>query len=441
MDGAVDSGTAPALSGPMRSSKIHSFGVALSVIGVGCAAEMTVTEPAPKPSSTCEDPGVAGCVVASDKQRIINPSVPDADLEALVDGNTAFALDLHQHLRATPGNLFYSPYSVSSALSMTYAALRFTLPGARLHPAFNALDQALASRGDGAGGQGNGLRLNVANALWGQVGTSFAAPFLDVLSESYGAGLRVVDFVKAPSAAREIINGWVAERTEDRIKDLLPEGSVGPRTRLLLTNAIYFNAAWETPFKTESTAPADFTLLDGTTVSVPMMNGTVKLGYGEGEGYAALDMPYLGRELSMVLILPTALAAFEPTFDAARLTAVLASLGPRNVTVSLPRFRVESSLDLVPPLSAMGMPIAFSEAADFTGISAQGGFAVSGVMHKAFVNVDEAGTEAAAATGVVVGTTSLPAPATIRFDRPFLFFLRDTETGTVLFVGRVTNPA
>ncbi|MGK3990913.1 serpin family protein [Sorangium sp. So ce136] len=425
----------------------------MSLVFAGCVSDRVDPQPEPQPSA-CSDPGTAGCVVSSDKQRISDPAVPAADLEELVGGNTDFALALYQRLAGMPGNLFYSPYSMSSALAMTYAgargatetemagALRFTLPQERVHPAFNALDLALARRGQGAEGKdGEGFRLKVANALWGQVGSSFASSFLDVLAESYGAGLRVVDFAQAPDEARGIINGWVAERTEDRIKDILPEGAIQPATRLVLTNAVYFNAAWQFPFDEEDTAPGDFTLVDGTAVSVPMMNGSAQLGYGEVDGYEALELPYDGGDLSMVLVLPAEGRELEAGLDRERLEGVIGSLGTRSVTMTLPKFKFESTLDLVPQLVELGMPIAFTGLADFSGIDGQGGLFISDVLHKAFVSVDEAGTEAAAATAVVIGETSAPEPATIRFDRPFLFFIRDIKTGAILFVGRVMDPS
>lgn len=437
----------------MRSSPIPVVLLSFSLLCAGCSSAGAEREPQPSPSG-CADPGTAGCVVASDRQRARAPRVSEADARELALGNTAFALELYRRIGAAPGNLFCSPYGVSSALAMAYAgargetaeqmarALRFTLPQARLHPAFNALDLALARRGEGAEGQdGKGFRLHVANAIWGQVGSAFVPSFLDVLAESYGAGLHVVDFVHAPDEARGIINGWVAERTEDRIKDILPEGALGPSTRLVLTNAIYFNAAWQFPFEEEETTPGSFTLADGSTVSVPMMANHAQVRYGEGDGYEALELPYDGGELSMVLVLPSELGTFEAGLDQARLDGVLASLGSRSVTMTLPRFKIVSTLDLAPPLEDLGMPAAFSDGADFSGIDGQGGLFITDVLHKAFVSVNEAGTEAAAATAVVIGETSAPEPATIRFDRPFLFVIRDRATSAILFVGRVADPS
>ncbi|WP_437678712.1 serpin family protein [Sorangium sp. So ce131] len=444
----------------MRTRSICSFLLPFSLIFTGCFVDHNDPAPGPEPEpqdpspTECSDPGAGDCVAASTKPRSLTPSVPEADSKELAVGNTTFALDLYRQLAAEPGNLFYSPYSVSSALAMTYAgargetaeqmatALRFTLPQERLHPAFNALDLALASRGEGAEGQdGEGFRLNVANALWGQKDYFYVPEFLDVLAVNYGAGMNLVDFVQASEEAREIINGWVAKRTEDRIKDLLPEGVLTPSTRLVLTNAIYFNAAWQFPFEEERTAPGDFTLPDDSTVSVPMMAGAAQVPYGEGDGYRALEMPYDGRELSMVLVLPSDLGEFESGLDRARLEGVLGSLEDRSVQIALPKFEFESTFDLVPPLEELGMPIAFTGDADFSGINGQGGLSISDVIHKAFVSVNEAGTEAAAATAVVIGETSAPEPAAIRFDRPFLFFIRDIATSAVLFAGRVTDPS
>ena len=434
----------------MHLRRAFPLAFTLAIFATACTGDET-QGPAPE----CTDPNTAGCVVASSKQRITSPNVPDADLAAAVSGNTEFATSLYQQLRGEPGNLFYSPFSISEALAMAWAgakgetatqmatALHFTLPDTQLHPAFNAIDLALMSRGEGkAGADGGKFRLNVANALWGQMGYPFQAPFLDTLALNYGAGMHVVDFEKSPDPSRVTINDWVAERTEDRIKDLLPKGSIDSDTRLVLTNAIYFNAAWETPFETESTKDLDFTLQGGTKIQVPTMTGYQDTGYGEGEGWAAMDMPYDGHELSMVLVLPAAgpLDAFEPSLTSARIDEILSGMGHRSVNVTLPRFKVESAFSLKDQLSKLGMPLAFSDGADFSAIDGKGGLAIGDVVHKAFVNVNEAGTEAAAATGVTFGITSAPEPAEIHFDRPFLFFIRDIATKSVLFVGRVADP-
>jgi serpin B len=438
----------------MRSREALSFAFALSLAAVGCNSPPEATDPR-NPSPACSDVARPGCVVASEKPRVTNPSVSDPDLAAAVDGNTAFALDLYQQLRSEKGNIFYSPFSISQALAMTFAgargatetematALHFNLAQAKLHPAFNAIDLALASRGQGAAGKdGQGFRLNVANALWGQMGQSFEAPFLDTLGQSYGAGMHAVDFAEAADSSRTLINDWVSERTETRIKDLLPPGSITSDTRLVLTNAIYFNAAWATPFKPANTALADFTLSDGSKVKAQTMSDTQDLDYGSGADYAAVTLPYDGNELSMVMILPPqgGLDAFEASLTPARLTSILDGMNNHIVSISMPRFKIESSFSLRDQLSKLGMPTAFSDAADFSGIDDKGGLSMSSVVHKAFVDVSETGTEAAAATGVVVGVTSAPPPAEIHLDHPYLFLIRDNATKTILFLGRVENP-
>ena len=435
----------------MNLTRLFASSIVLALGAVACTGTTTPDPIAPE----CTDPAKAGCLVASSKQRA-TPSAPEADVTELTTGNTTFALNLYQQLRAKEGNVFYSPFSISEALAMTYAgargntetqmaaALNFTLPQDKLHAAWNNLDTALMSRGKGAkAADGKAFRLSVANALWGQIDFPFAAPFLDTLAVNYGAGMHVVDFINSPEPSRELINDWVAERTEDKIKDLLPKGSISGDTRLVLTNAIYFNAAWETPFKTSDTKDADFKKRDGSVISVPTMFGSQETGYGSGSGWSALRMPYDGNELSMILVLPDAgtLDAFEAGLNAEALDAITKSLGHHQVTITMPKFKFTSSFSLVEQLSTLGMTDAFSDKADFTGISEKGGLSISDVVHKAFVGVDEAGTEAAAATGVVIGVTSAPEPAEIHLDHPFLFFIRDNATGAILFFGRVEDPS
>lgn len=251
--------------------------------------------------------------------------------------------------------------------------------------------------------------------------------------------MTLLDFAGASQESREIINDWVAERTEDRIKDLLQENDVQSTTRLVLTNAIYFNAAWRFPFDEDATAPGDFTLADGSKVSVPMMTNTAHMRYHEGEGYQAVEVPYQETRLAMVIVLPSDLGEFEAGFDFVALSTLLGFQETRNVTIALPKFRVESRFDLIPPLEELGMTAPFSDA-DFSGIDGARNLFISAVVHKAFVDVNEAGTEAAAATAVALDE-SAPPPAAIRFDRPFVFFIRDNDARTILFAGRVADPS
>ena len=395
--------------------------------------------------------------LSSDQPRATAPSTTAVDLAALVAGNSAFAFDLYHALRAGDGSFFYSPYSISLALAMTYAgaraeteqqmagALRFTLPQDRLHPAFNALDLALASRGQGARGKdGGGFRLNIANALWGQEGYDFLAAFLDTLALNYGAGLRLLDFAGAPEVSRREINTWISAQTEGRIEELIPPGLINSLTRLILTNAIYFNAAWSRPFSARNTQEQPFTLLDGRQVPVPMMRQTEFFAYTAGPGYQAVELPYDGRELAMLLLLPDAgqFAAFETALTAEKVAGIVARLAGRRLDLTMPLYTVESEFSLAAVLAALGMPAAFSELADFSGIEPQGELSIADVVHKAFVAVDEAGTEAAAATAVIMMTRAMMPedPLVVRVDRPFLLLIRDLQTGAILFVGRVLDP-
>ena len=393
-----------------------------------------------------------------DKDRITSPDAGSGEQALLVEGNSAFAFELYQALKGEEGNLFCSPYSISLALAMTYAGahgetaqqmadtLQFLLDQNRLHPAFNWLDAELASRGEGATGKdGEGFRLNIVNAIWGQKDYEFLPDFLDVLAENYGAGLRILDFITETEKSRLTINDWVSDQTEGRIEDLIRQGEIDALTCLVLTNAIYFNAAWEYPFDKKITADGSFYLLDGGHVIVPMMKQTESFGYTEGEGYQAVELLYDGGELSMVVLLPEAgqFEAFAEGLQAQQVDTIIKNLQNTRVTLTMPKFEFDSGFKLKDTLAEMGMPIAFSDAADFSGMTGTPGLLyISEVIHKAFVSVDEAGTEAAAATAVIImrGSAMPGQPVEVTMDRPFIFLIRDIETGAVLFVGRVMNP-
>jgi serpin B len=405
--------------------------------------------------ATCAQP-VAGEIVQSEKQRVTSPDVDEADLAILVDGNNAFAFDLYQALKEGDDNLFYSPYSISLALAMTYAGARsetaqqmadtlhFILPQDRLHPTLNSLDTELSQRGEGAKGKdGESFRLNIVNAIWGQKDYQFLSSFLDALAENYGAGLRLLDFVNAPEESRITINNWVSDQTEGRIVDLIPQGLINVLTRLVLTNAIYFNAAWQYPFSDDITEDGPFYPLYGENITVPMMRQTESFGYAEGKGYQAVELPYDGGELSMIILLPEAgnFTVFESSLDAQTADAIVKGMEPKRVDLTMPKFEFESSFSLGEILAMMGMPIAFSGDADFSGMTGNRDLFIADVVHKAFVSVDEAGTEAAAATAVVMELTAVPEePIEVTIDRPFIFLIHDIETGTTLFVGRIVAP-
>jgi serpin B len=391
----------------------------------------------------CKPKGAGAAV--SDVPRAIAPDVPAADLAAVVAGNNRFALDLYQAVRGEE-NTLYSPYSISLALAMTYAGARgetaqqmaetlhYTLPPAQLHAAFNALDQALRAEDETEGA----FRLHLINAIWGQEGYTFLAPFLDTLAEHYGAGMRLLDF-GASEAARETINAWAREETEDRIAELLPGGAIDASTTLVLANAIYFKAAWLAPFEPGATADAPFTRLDGSQVTVKMMRHPVPLGYAQGDGYQAVELLYSGERASMVIVLPDEgrFEAVAATLDAARLEAMVGDMDRATLDLYLPRFSYGAGFQLRDTLVAMGMRAPFEDA-DFSGMDGTRSLSIDDVYHKAFIAVDEAGTEAAAATAVVM-TRGMP-PA-LRIDRPFVYLIRDTATGSILFVGQVLDPA
>ncbi len=395
----------------------------------------------------------AGEEVKSSLARITNPAVNPADVTEIASGQQAFSLNLFQAIRAAPGNLFVSPFSIWQALGMTQAGasgttaaeitstLQFTLPFDRIHPSCNFLDLALASRGSGT----SGFKLKIVNALWGQKGVSFLAQFLDILAQNYGAGLRLLDFATDPDTARQTINAWVSAMTEQRIPELLSSGlnETLRVTRLVLTNAVYFKADWANKFQTSATTDTQFTLSDGSTKSVRMMRQTEAFPYAEGAGWKAVEMPYVGKELGMVVILPTAgtLAAFEAGFDKTKWSEITGALATSQVRLGIPKFTFTFSTSLASALKSMGMRLAFTDQADFSGMTTQFALQILEVIHQAYVNVDETGTEAAAATAVLVGLTAAPVEDKVfECDHPFIFAIRDRPTGSILFLGRVSNP-
>jgi serpin B len=380
------------------------------------------------------------------------------DQAALVEGANAFALDLYARLADKGGNLFFSPASIDTALAMTYAGaggstaeqmaktLHFSLPPAKLHAAFAADIKQLNSPGL-TWEKKPAYELVIANCLWGQKGFAFKGDFLGLVKASYGAGLREVDFGDEP-AARGTINKWVAEQTKDKILDLLMPGTLTPTTRLVLTNAIYFKSAWQTKFQAAATKDGKFTTADGKAVQAPMMHQTNQFGYAETEDLLALEMPYVQDELSMVILLPKSadgLPAVEKKLSPAewgKWTQALRQARPR-VDVMLPKFKVTQAFSLDRTLAAMGMPDAFDGAkADFSGMTEKEKLFIGLVIHKAFVDVDENGTEAAAATAVVMRGMAVMAqqPKVFHADHPFLFLIKHTRSGEILFVGRVTDP-
>ena len=380
-----------------------------------------------------------------------------------VKGNNAFALDLYGRLsQEQEGNLFFSPYSISTALAMTYAgargdtaaemktALHFgAAPDDKaLHDAFGRLVGDL-----NAAGKKGKFKLSVANALWAQRDYKFLKEFTGLVTKSYDAGLTPLDFARQTEAARKTINAWVEKQTQDKIKELLKKGILTPLTRLVLTNAIYFKGDWASQFDKKRTKDARFNLgvpkgYRGPVMMVktPMMYQKAKFRYADLKTFQLLQMPYRGDQLSMVVLLPKAyhtedMAALEKSLTTANLSNWLRRAHKREVRVYLPKFKMTSEFSLKDTLMAMGMKDAFTKKANLSGMDGTYRLYISAVVHKAFVDVNEEGTEAAAATAVVVALRSAaPRQLIFRADRPFIFLIRDTRTSSILFIGRVMNP-
>ncbi len=383
-----------------------------------------------------------------------------SDKADVVKGNNKFAMELYQKLQSRQGNLFLSPYSISTALAMTYAGARgetekqmastlcFPTVGfassekpmtnERFHREFGSI----ISRMNKAGKKGD-YELVVANALWGQKGYEFLDEFLGLVRKNYDGELQQVDFIGQTEQARKTINGWVEDKTKDKIKELIKKGMLDMMTRLVLTNAIYFKGKWASEFKPERTSDTPFSLVGGKKVTVPMMNQKAEFGYKDTGAIQILEMPYVSEELSMVILLPKkidGIKQLEKELTSEALAGWLGGIGEREVEVYFPKFKMTSEFELSRILVSMGMPAAFSNEADFSGMAGDKDLAISAVIHKAYVDVNEEGTEAAAATAVVIRATGVREPLIFRADHPFFFVIRDNVNGSILFMGRMTEP-
>lgn len=395
-------------------------------------------------------------VIQSDLEREIAPKVSEEHQKSINGGNAAFAFDLYSEMsRSDDDNVFISPLSMSTAFAMLYAGARnetaaemagvfhYDLDPADIHPAYNWLDQELEKRGEGAkGSDDKPFRLKVANALWGLEGHPFELDYLDTLALNYGAGLSVLDFIGDSLGAVNRINDWVNEKTEGTIPTIVSPSVVTSLTRLVLTNAVYFNAAWSHKFDEKDTYDAPFESPNGS-IDVATMHQTEYFDYGSGEGYQAVSLPYDGHELSMVIIVPDAgtFSAFEQGLTSESFQGIVEGLKMENVALSMPKFQFKGLYRMVAPLKNLGLQSAFGPEADFSGIDGTTDLSLSGVVHKSFVRVHEGGTEAAAATALIAGVTSVPPPPIeVKIDRPFLFAIQDHATGTIVFLGRVKTP-
>jgi serpin B len=394
------------------------------------------------------------CFGGTDQNRASDSN----DIKAVVSGNIDFAISLYGKLKGDPNtappraNLFFSPYSISTALAMTYGGARgetqkqmadvlhFTLPRQNLYCSLGALQKQLIKKD-----RSRGYQLLIANALWCQKGEPFLHEFLNLTEHYFGAGLNQVDFVNETEQSRQKINFWVEEQTNDKIKNLIPPRGINEYTAMVLTNAIYFKGQWKTKFSWWKTRKADFAVSAEYKVTVPLMHLKEDFKYYEDEKLQALELPYKGNEISMLVLLPSdteGVGELENTLTTESLNVVLSKMWMTKVDVYFPRFRIVwGTFSLNKALTELGMPDVFHpEKADFSGINGVGGLFISDVFHKAFIEVNEKGTEAAAATGVVVLKASFVEPV-FRADHPFIFIIKDNSSGSILFMGRLSNPS
>jgi len=381
------------------------------------------------------------------------PARENIMIKQMVQDNSVFALNLYGQLKQRENNLFFSPFSISAALAMTYAgarektasqmasALHFDLEPDQLHLSMGELISRL-----NAVQKESEVELSVANAIWAQKGYQFLDAFFRVIQQSYQADLNQVDFTTAADAARQAINRWVAAQTHQKIKDLIPPGVLDALTRLVLVNAIYFKGFWDTRFKAEDTREMAFWLSGESSIEVPMMHQEHQYGYWENEWLQMLEMPYKDEALSLFVLLPkekTGISELERNLTLENMQRWQDQLRKQKIELFFPKFKIEAQFNLGQTLSAMGMPDAFDpDSADFAAMIGKKELFISAVIHKAFVEVNEEGTEAAAATGVVIGVTSIAPPVPIfKADHPFVFFIRDNASGSILFLGRLLDPS
>ncbi|HEY8091488.1 MAG TPA: serpin family protein [Polyangiaceae bacterium] len=406
--------------------------------------------------------GSAVQVAKSSKSQDTSPAVPLTDQTALETGNRDFAFQMYASLRAgsPTTNLFFSPFSISSAMAMTYAGaggttaseiasgMSFTLPPAQLHPAFDWLDLAIASRApsDAPDGGGTPLAIHLANSLWGDKSVTFQQPFLDTLAIDYGAGVEQVDFTGNPAAAFDEVNQWVSTQTQGDVPQVLPPNAIDGTTLFVIVNAIYMKASWQWPFDAQSTADRPFTPPSGTAEKVPAMEQPGDFAYAESAGaWQIVELPYVGGKVAMDIVLPApgTDAQFEAGLSAAEFSSMVGAMKTTFVDLVLPKFKIAGpSFSIADQLKALGIKTAFTASADFSPMVGSTAVDITHVFQQSFVSVDEKGTEAAAATAVVGGDAGIEQnPASMTVDHPFFIAIRDIPTGTILFAGKIEDPA
>jgi serpin B len=440
-------------------TRLVALSTALALIVAACGDGASTSPPTDTAATTtaAPEPGPVEVVRASVSRARVTDVTP-AEMTSLVDGNTRFALDVFAAATADGGNVIVSPFSVAAALTMAYAGARgdtatqmagtlaLGLADDRIHAARNQLDLTVTTPGvPTPDDDRDPFTIAIANSLWGHNDYPFLDEFLELLAVNYDAGLNLVDFVTATEQARVAINDWVEEHTNGRIEDLIPQGVITTLTRLVIVNAIWFKASWQHQFDPANTTDGPFTLLDGSTVTVPLMNQRARVTYHDGDGYTAVRLPYAG-DAAMEIILPDTGLFEEVSRRFGRGEIGDIPFTDHEVTLTMPKWEFSSDVGLKQILQDLGMVAAFTEpslpdGADFTGITAARELFIHDVLHKAFIAVDEEGTEAAAATAVIIGLESMPAQATMAIDRPFIFTIEHSSTGEVLFVGQVVDPS
>jgi serpin B len=390
---------------------------------------------------------MAGCAPQTEAPTDNTPISSTANnISTQINGNNVFAFTLYQKIKEASGNIFYSPYSISNTLAMTYAGakgetakqmaavLHFNLPDNTLHSTLKTIQQDLVDRNNSKSSQ-----ISIANALWGQKGVNFLPEYLKQIKNNYGGAFKTLDFIKAAEPSRLEINKWISEKTRDRIPEMLKPGIIDDTTALVITNALYLKASWKSIFSYDTDEEAFYTP-DGEKIMVPMMaRPDWKFSYGKGDNYQAIDLPYKACDLSMLVVLPDAgqFTAFENSLDNIRLDSIIQTMEDTTVNLTMPEFKFETNYLLNPYLQALGMINAFGNA-DFSGMANLRDLFVSDVLHSTYISVDQYGTEAAAGGTSVMMLGS--GKVTMEINRPFIFLIRDNQTGTILFIGRVLNP-
>jgi serpin B len=427
-------------------------GISCFIFLAGCSLS-PLENTYPTPGQTMRE----GNLLKSSCPRITTEA-PASDIAVVADGNNAFGWSLFNNLHTSNDNVFISPYSISLALAMAWVgakgntatemaqALHFAYTDNRLLSTINTIDQKLATRGKGAAGnEGTGFTLQLADALWGEQTYTFLQSYLDPLAQYFGAGMRLCDFLKNAEQARVEINTWASDETHGKITNLIPPGALTPLTRLVITNTVYFDAAWADTFEANNTHKEIFFRLPSDSFQTWYMHQTNMFNYSENQSYQVLELPYDGGQVSMVFVLPKSTSSVQiPSYD--DIKTLIAGFTLQRVFISLPKFKFTyGTTSVKDPLITLGMHLAFSSSADFSGIDGTHSLSISDVLHQAYVAVDEKGTTAAAATAVVICTAvaiAQPQPPVIPFnaDHPFFFFIRDLPTGQILFIGYMATP-